>query len=61
MKKNFGWIQASFAAISLVILGCGFFIENTFKKGLIIGLLAVIALILIDISIPAFTGLSGRS
>jgi len=32
MKKNFGWIQASFAAISLVILGCGFFIENTLKK-----------------------------
>lgn len=61
MKKNIGWIQASFFTNSLVILGCGFFIEITFKKGLIIGLLAVIALILIDISIPAFTGLSGRS
>ena len=52
MKKSYSFIQIIFFVISILVLGFGFFFDNTFKKGLLIGILTVIALILFDFYTP---------
>lgn len=52
MTKFNQFIPVSFFIISILVLGIGFFFENTFKTGLIVGILTIIALILFDIYTP---------
>lgn len=57
MTKFNQFIPVSFFIISILVLGIGFFFENTFKTGLIVGILTIIALILFDIYTPEIAGL----
>ncbi len=58
MTVKYSWVQLSFAIISILILGLGFFGKNTNTQGVILGILLFVALILFDIYTPKIANLS---